>query len=191
MKKANSHISLSELSRVSGIDRGRVAKLLEDLPFKVGAGGAHLYDRAKAIGRVKGYGRDMQQMRELRLEKLQAEAELAKQKVADYSQTHIPLEAHDFFWKHMSAAWWRFVKTLELPFPQEVEAGHNLVFEQIAAWRQMGMPKDRIEREERELGRARAALTKAIKDGVMRDNWMEVPLEVREAICVRKLEEEK
>src|SRR5215472_15044211 len=92
MEKVDFCISLSELSRQFGIDRGRIAKLLEDLPFKVGAGGAHLYDRDEAMARVKTYRHDMQRMRELRLKKLQAESELAQQKATDYKRDHIRVE---------------------------------------------------------------------------------------------------
>ena len=190
MKKSKKTATVRELAQKFNLSRDTVGKLLADLSFTTGPGNAHLYDRRTAERLLASASHTTVEMKQLRLQKLLAEVELAKQKVWDYKETHITLEEHDFFWKHMGAALWRFVQTLELPFPKEVEAGHNLVFEQLAAWRQIGMPKDRIEREERELERARAALTKAIKDGVMRDNWMEVPLEVREAICVKTDEDE-
>ena len=174
MKKVGSYISLSELSRQFGIDRGRVSKLLEDLPFKIGPGGAHLYNRAVAVGHIQRYSRDMTQMRELRLEKLKAEVQLAKQKAADYNRDHIRVEDSLRMLDTFNKAFWGALRSSEfLSYPQEIDLENRVERAVIDSMRDADVSESIIKPREEALHAREKKFNEDLKAGRIPDTWAE------------------
>jgi hypothetical protein len=191
-------ISLTRLAREFGLEKESVKSALEaaGIKWEQGPRNSHLFPAAQARA-VLGSKRDiMAQIREQRLGVLTAQRELAEQKRDDYNRTHITLKDHFFVLAHVAAGIHRWLYSLELPFPKEIAAGHDLIAEQLEAWRVIGLDKESIEQKRKELARARRCLEKAIKDGLMHDRatgqalpWLKIPTDLRMSLYVRDDEE--
>jgi len=117
-------VTLSELARQYRLEKHPVKSALDaaGLKWSPGPNRSHLYDAEAARAVLKDKHDVMSEIREQRLGFMKAQREFAEQRRDDYNRTHIPLEMHLFFNRHMAAAIHRFIHSLELPFPKEVEA---------------------------------------------------------------------
>ena len=120
---------------------------------------------------------------ESRRRKAQADAELAEQKSADYNKTHIPLSDVRFMQKTVAAHVFKMINDLQLPFPEEVNAGHRYVRAQINAMRDMNAPADLIKKWERDLSKRESALLAAIREGTITESFVTTPLAIKEAVA--------
>ena len=126
----------------------------------------------------------MERTRQQRLQLLTEQRLLAQRKREEFDKQHMPMSEFNFWRRSMHVEMVRFIRGLELPYPEEVAAEHAYVRAQIEAFRAMkAIPEDELKKAEKLLHEAEDRLAQAIKDGLS-NNWQEAPLEVRLSLCV-------
>ena len=125
-----------------------------------------MYEREEAIKRVKTYSRDMQEMRELRLQKLRADAELATQKAADYNRDHIPVKDALFVLETFNKALWGCIRDSGfLSYQQELDLGNRVQRAVISAMREVGFDESLIKAREQEVAASERKFSEDLKTG--------------------------
>jgi len=120
----------------------------------------------KAIKRVKTYSCDMQEMRELRLQKLRADAELATQKAADYNRDHIPVKDALFVLETFNKALWGCIRDSGfLSYQQELDLGNRVQRAVISAMREVGFDESLIKAREQEVAASERKFSEDLKTG--------------------------
>ena len=179
-------ISINALAQEFGLDRGTVKSALDaaGLKFKYGPNRSHLCNAKSvraALSRTHGV---MAQTRQQRLQLLTEQRLLAQRKREEFDKEHMPMSEFHFWRRSMHVAMTRFLRGLELPYPQEIAGEHAYVRAQIEAFREMkAIPEDELKRAEKLLHEAEGRLAEAVTAGLS-DNWQEVPLELRLSFCV-------
>ena len=174
MKKSKSTATIRELSQQFGMSRDTVARALEPLPFKLGPNRAHLFDREKAERLLVSSSQTSAEMKRLRLEKLQSEAQLAKQKVDRYNRNHVTVSDSLFILDTFNKAYWSATRSSGyLSYPQELDLECRVERAVIAAMRDCGFPEKETEERERANIAREKQLQEDIKAGRVPENWAE------------------
>src|SRR6476469_6565561 len=92
MKNKQGTTTIRALMRRFELGRVEVENALGDLAFEVGANNTHLFDKAKAETLVATAAKTTSEIKRMRLQKLQAECELVKQKSEDYNRDNIRVD---------------------------------------------------------------------------------------------------
>ena len=172
MKKSKSTATIRELAQRFGLSRDTVAKVLEPLQFKVGPNRAHLFNRKEAQRLLTEASSTSAEMRRLRLEKLQAEAELAKQKAADYAKSHITIDQHSYimetFWKAIVNA---YRERSEDNYPEQVRTEFYVDAAITRAMEDMNFPLSMIRERQENLHRRQGQFDLDVKAGRVPTFW--------------------
>lgn len=174
MKTDKKTATVRELAQKFDISRDAVQKVLEGVPFEVGANRAHLFNRKEAERLLGAATRATAELKELRLEKLRHETELARKKAEEFAKEHVALV------DHINALDWQrkvFYRALDetkfLFYPQRIQVAMEVERQAIAEMRRMELPEKEIKPRQDALNASEKQFKQDLASGRIPLDWQE------------------